>query len=139
MGVTPILAEEALAGSLRQRMSEGGLIIDALTGYRLSGPPRDVLAEMVQAANDVPVPVLALDVPSGLDSTTGEAGPDTLRADATLPLALPKPGLLAAEASVYRGRLYRADIGIPHDLYAAFGISMPAIFRGESYLALPVS
>ena len=46
--------------------------MDALIGYSLTGAPRGGTADLIRAANEHPAPVLALDVPSGIDSTTGE-------------------------------------------------------------------
>jgi NAD(P)H-hydrate epimerase len=71
--------------------------------------------------------VLALDVPSGLDATTGEAPGHVVRPERTLTLALPKTGLFRLA-----GDLYLADIGIPPELYARLGISLAPLF-GSAY------
>jgi len=63
-------------------------------------------------------PTLSLDVPSGLDATTGVPSETTVHADATLTLALPKCGLDAPAAESAVGDLYLGDIGIPPSLYA---------------------
>jgi NAD(P)H-hydrate epimerase len=75
-----------------------------------------------------------LDVPSGLDATTGEVGDPCIRATATLTLALPKTGFEARTDLV--GELYLADISIPPALYAGMGIRMPPIFAQGSILRL---
>ena len=100
------------------------LILDGLIGYSLSGAPRGIAADLIRWANDHPAPILALDIPSGLDATTGEAHEPSIRATATLTLALPKPGLLEApdpgllEAPDTVGDLFLADISVPPNLYA---------------------
>jgi NAD(P)H-hydrate epimerase len=71
--------------------------------------------------------VLALDVPSGLDATTGEAPGAVVRPDRTLTLALPKTGLASIS-----GELYVADIGIPPEVYSPLGLSIE-LFFGERY------
>jgi NAD(P)H-hydrate epimerase len=113
--------------------SSAGLIIDAIIGYSLSGPPTGIAADMITFANENPVPVLSLDVPSGLDSTTGEAHHPAMRSDATLTLALPKIGLKTAEARGHIGELYVGDIGIPAALYRAesLQIEIPHIFDAD--------
>ncbi|MEW5829960.1 MAG: NAD(P)H-hydrate epimerase [Chloroflexota bacterium] len=104
------------------------LILDAIIGYNLSGSPRGAAAGLIQWANAQPAPSLALDAPSGLDVTTGTAHPPTVCAAATLTLALPKNGLLQAEAAPFVGELYLADISVPPELYANLGIDAPHLF-----------
>lgn len=110
------------------------LIIDAIIGYGLSGSPRGPAADMIAAANIQAAPILSLDVPSGLDSTTGEAHPPTIRAAATLTLALPKEGLRAPGADAYVGELFLADIGVPPELYQRLGIEVGPIFAQQDIL-----
>lgn len=85
------------------------LIVDALIGYGLKAGPRGTTAELIAWAIDRSVPVLALDVPSGIDATTGDAPGKFIRPSWTMTLALPKLGLLPENA----GQLFLADIGIP--------------------------
>jgi len=73
-------------------------------------------------------PILALDAPSGLDSTTGQLADPCIRATATLTLALPKVGLLSETAREVVGELFLADIGVPRKLYASLGLRVPALF-----------
>jgi NAD(P)H-hydrate epimerase len=101
------------------------LVIDALVGYGLSGPLRGRVAELVAWASTQGVPVLALDAPTGLDATTGVAEPGTVRAAATLTLALPKTGLVGSPEV---GELYLADISVPVRLYAEMGLETPRLF-----------
>ena len=75
--------------------------------------------------------MLSLDVPSGLNATTGEAPGAVVRPHRTLTLALPKTGL----ASVSSG-LYVADIGIPPEVYQALGLSMEPFFRDRFWIPL---
>ena len=76
--------------------------------------------------------MLALDVPSGLDAASGAAYDPTIRAAATLTLALPKTGLLAEGAEAFTGELYLADIGVPPGLYARMA---PALQVGSLFAA----
>ncbi len=95
------------------------LIIDGLIGYGISGEPRDSVARLIQWANTEAAPILALDLPSGLDATLGKVHQQCIRAEATLTLAAPKRGLLVEGASSHVGELYLADIGVPAEVCAA--------------------
>jgi len=105
------------------------LVVDALVGYGLSGSPRGAVATWIERINRSNRPVLALDIPSGLDATSGIPGSPCLRATATLTLALPKVGLLTPQAKPYVGELYLADISVPPALYRRLGIEMPPLFH----------
>jgi NAD(P)H-hydrate epimerase len=89
------------------------LVVDALIGYSLRGAPRGVAASLVRGANAQASPVIALDVPSGLDTTSGAAHEPTMQATATMTLALPKVGLRSEGAKAHVGELYLADISVP--------------------------
>jgi NAD(P)H-hydrate epimerase len=102
--------------------AEADLVIDALIGYGLRGNPAGRAAELIEWANRQPAPVLSLDAPSGLDATTGAAGNPSIRATATLTLALPKTGLLAAPEQV--GRLFLADLSVPRLVYERMGLAV---------------
>lgn len=104
------------------------LILDAIIGYSLSGIPRGMAADLIHWANRQNVPILSLDTPSGLDLTSGMALDPTIRATATLTLALPKQGLLNPQAKPYVGELYLADISVPPELYTKMGIAVPSLF-----------
>lgn len=114
------------------------LIIDGLIGYNLQGPPHGRVAELIDWANRQITPLLALDLPSGLDSSSGQVHAPCIRASATLTLALPKTGLLTATARPQVGELYLADISVPQALYAAPGlkIGLGPIFSESDILKL---
>lgn len=114
------------------------LILDALLGYGARGDPRPPLSGWIERANAARPPILALDAPSGLDTTTGIPGTPCIRAAATLTLALPKVGLLARLAAPWVGRLYLADIGVPPELYAEpdLGLHVPPIFSSGPVIEL---
>ncbi len=119
MGVA--LYSEGLPAYLSHRQ----LVIDGLIGYNLHGAPIGRSAELIRWANRQAAPVLSLDTPSGLDITSGTPFDPTVKAFATMTLALPKRGLLEPEAAPFVGELYLADISIPLSVYARLGISVP--------------
>ena len=106
------------------------LIIDGIIGYSLQGNPRDTAADMVRWANGQDVPILALDAPSGVDTTTGIVFDPAIKATATMTLALPKMGLRATGVDAQVGELYVADIGVPPSLYSisSLGLEVNNIF-----------
>jgi NAD(P)H-hydrate epimerase len=109
------------------------VVVDALIGYGLGGAARGRAAELINLCNALRARrgraerVLALDVPSGLNATTGATVGPGVRPDRTLTLALPKTGLESVP-----GELYVADIGIPPAVYARLGISVEPFF-GRRY------
>ena len=126
-----ILGEMAVPFSPAPRPAD--LVIDAVLGYSLTGDPRGPAADLIQWANGQPV-VLALDTPSGLDTTTGRIGDPCVAATATMTLALPKTGLLESPGVV--GDLYLADISVPPSVYRAFGFEIGDPFATSPVVAL---
>jgi NAD(P)H-hydrate epimerase len=125
--VEPDLAEVTDAAGARA-ISDADLVLDGLLGYSARGAPRGAIADLIAAANDGGAPILAVDIPSGLDPDTGTAAGVAIRAAATVTLALPKRGLLRADARDRVGTLLLADIGIPHAAFAKIGVSTVAVF-----------
>ena len=115
-------------------LREADLIIDALIGYGLSGDPRQPVAGWIDNANKSGTPLLALDAPSGLDTTSGAPGNPCIKAAATLTLALPKSGLITPRAAEYVGDLYLADISVPRELYQHIEIEVANLFESDSIL-----
>jgi NAD(P)H-hydrate epimerase len=114
---------------------DAGLIVDALIGYSLHGPPRDRTADLIDWANHSDLPILSLDLPSGLEATTGTVAEPCARATATMTLALPKTGLVAAAPSI-TGRVFLADIGVHPRVYERIGLAVPALFQRSTVLEL---
>ncbi|MCI0493366.1 NAD(P)H-hydrate epimerase, partial [candidate division KSB1 bacterium] len=100
------------------------LIIDALIGYSLKGAPTSATLSLIRWANMAQAPILALDVPSGVDSTTGETPGEFIHAHWTMTLALPKSGLNPETA----GEIFLADIGIPKKSFEKIGINSTLLF-----------
>jgi NAD(P)H-hydrate epimerase len=115
------------------------LIVDGLVGYSLKGAPRGTVGELIRWADAQDSPVLALDAPSGVDTTTGTAFDPAVRAAATMTLALPKEGLRAPGVEAQVGELYLADIGVPPYLYVApaLGLKVSNIFSESDIVLLP--
>jgi len=108
---------------------DASLIVDAVIGYSLDGSPGGVPLAMIEWAKSRDAPVVALDVPSGVDATTGLAPGAAVDAVATVTLALPKTGLDATSV----GHLWLADIGIPPGIYQEVGIELTSPIFDEGF------
>lgn len=104
------------------------LILDGLLGYSLQGAPRGMAADLIRWADGTHAPILALDLPSGVEATTGDTPGEYINARWTMTLALPKTGLLRART----GELFLADIGIPEAVYRRVAATYTPLF-GERY------
>jgi NAD(P)H-hydrate epimerase len=125
-------AEVAIVHSAWQngvRDLDADLLIDGLLGYSARGAPREAVAELIDTANGSNVPILAVDLPSGVDPDTGATPGTAIRAAATVTLALPKPGLFAADAHEYVGELLLADVGVPHGAFAKLRVDTWRLFE----------
>lgn len=129
----PVASAEAITSA---RIPD--LIIDGIIGYSLKGAPRGLAGQMIRWANAQNAPILALDAPSGVDTTTGNVFDPAIRATATMTLALPKEGLRAAGIKSQVGELYLADISVPPELYAkpALGMTVGPIFAKSDIMRL---
>lgn len=109
-------------------LAEADLIVDGLLGYSVRGSPRGRVEGLIVEANRSRAPILAIDVPSGLDPDTGEPLGVAIRAACTVTLALPKAGIVRGPARSLVGELLLADIGIPAAAYERFGIDARRCF-----------
>ena len=126
VGLQPVAFPEA--ESLIRRSD---IVVDALIGYGLRGSPRGRTAELIELCVRCATRTLSLDVPSGLNATTGEAPGPVVVPERTLTLALPKTGL-----HNIGGDLYLADIGIPPEVYQQLGLSFESPFRRRYWVRL---
>lgn len=106
------------------------LVVDAVIGYSLGGAPHGAAERLIRWARMHTGPVLSLDVPSGVDATTGSAPGVSVAASRTVTLALPKTGLDARAV----GDLWLADLGIPAGVYQGMGIEVPIDVFGPGFL-----
>jgi len=117
-------------------LPQADLVLDALIGYSLTGNPLGRANELIRMTNAHPAPVLSLDVPSGIDSTSGKAYNPHIKASATMTLALPKTGLVDRVSKDQVGELFLADISVPPGLYSHLGLKVGPIFAQDEILKL---
>lgn len=88
------------------------VVVDALFGTGFHGEPRPEAAELIARINAAAAPVVSVDVPSGVDASTGEIAGAAVEADLTVTFHAPKVGLVVAPGRFHAGRLVVADIGL---------------------------
>jgi len=123
-----ILSKMGLRNEPDFNLVDANLIIDAIIGYGLKGNPRAGVASIIEKANASGKPILSLDAPSGLDTSSGAPGKPCIQARKTLTLALPKVGLITKSAKEVVGDLYLADISVPPELYKYLGLDVEPLF-----------
>ena len=109
-------APELLEGS--------GAIVDAMLGTGFEGSPREPVAGAIAAINAAAAPVIACDVPSGVNATTGEVEGEAVRAAATATFHGPKIGLYVAPGAFHAGEVEVVEIGIPRGAPGAAGAGL---------------
>jgi ADP-dependent NAD(P)H-hydrate dehydratase / NAD(P)H-hydrate epimerase len=95
------------------RLEGCAVAVDALLGTGFSGTPHGAVADAIAALNAAGLPIVAADVPSGVDAASGVAEGEAIRARATATFAAAKPGLWINPGKSYAGTVRVIDIGIP--------------------------
>ncbi len=88
------------------------VVVDALFGTGFRGAPRPEAAELIARINAASAPVVSVDLPSGVDASTGEVAGAVVDADLTVTFQAPKVGLTVAPGRFHAGRVFVADIGL---------------------------
>ncbi|GIW08292.1 MAG: bifunctional ADP-dependent (S)-NAD(P)H-hydrate dehydratase/NAD(P)H-hydrate epimerase [Dehalococcoidia bacterium] len=122
---------------LRRAIAEAAVVVDALLGTGVSRPISGLVADAARAiAGRRPDSILvAVDLPSGLNSDTGAVDPLTPHADVTVCFAAPKVGVYLPPGLRHVGRLQIADIGIPDEAFA--GVRRRILTADELRALLP--
>ena len=110
------------------------LWIDGLFGTGFRDELSDELKDLIDAVNHDHSPTLAIDLPSGLDATTGKASLPAIRADVTAALGLPMVGILKPFAKQLVGEIAMIDLGIPASVWRRFGVTDTPNFDGRPFV-----
>ncbi len=124
----------------REDLADVSIVVDCLFGTGVSGAPRGRAAEMIAMMNHTRtrgIPVVAVDIPSGVDGNTGETPGDAVYAVQTLTIGAPKTGLLFHPGRGHVGSLGVVDIGFPDDIVAKHSDATYFLDDGEAALRLP--
>lgn len=113
----PIYIYKSKPSKSQTLIAKSQVIIDALIGYQLKGNPRGDYATIIDHINKSIAKIIAYDIPTGIDATTGKYFTPCIKAHATLTLALPKKAFKYKLARKYSGKTFLADIGIPKQIY----------------------
>ncbi len=107
------IAAEVLQAQGREVVDERpDIVIDALLGTGLKGAPREETSALIERINAAGAPVVAVDIPSGVNASTGEVAGTAVRADVTVTMHGPKVGLAVAPGRFQAGDVAVADIGL---------------------------
>ena len=128
-GILEPADKESSEITVEDQLANADLVIDALVGYGAAGPPQGIASAVAHLALQANRPTLSLDVPSGVNATTGEVSNPAIRAITTLLLDLPKRGVLEPGARAHVGELFLADLGIPASVPERLGIHMAGVFN----------
>ena len=101
--------------ALQSGLQEVDLIIDALLGIGIKGEVREPVKSVINLVNNLGRPIVAVDVPSGLDADKGEVMGVAIKATKTVTMGLAKKGFFLASGPQYTGDLVIADIGMPRE------------------------
>ena len=106
-----------VANSLDKDCSEFDAVIDALLGIGLNKNVEGLLADTIKIVNETARKVMSLDVPTGVNSDTGELAGSAIKADSTVTFISPKIGLYYLPATEYVGQLFIDTLDVPRDAY----------------------
>ncbi len=120
LGVPVIsIAGEAELQAVPKQLADAEIIIDALLGIGLTGLVRPPMDQVIDLINATGKPVLAVDIPSGLDATTGQVLGRCVKAVRTVTFGFLKRGMTLGEGPAMSGKIIVADIGLPRQLVQA--------------------
>lgn len=134
--VIAVLSEADLRG-VESELAKSDLVVDAIFGTGLTREVSGYFAEAIRRINGFSCPVVAVDVPSGLNSDTGEALGLAVRAQFTCTYGLAKPGIVIEPGRAMAGVVKVIDIGIPPEAVHQAGVAMELLEGQEVVGWLP--
>ena len=113
LGHDIVAIKEDEIGQLASKLGQFDLVLDAIGGTGITGGLRGAIATAVEQVNAADRPVLAIDIPTGLDCDEGTAAGPAIKAEVTVTFVARKKGFDNPASQTYTGRVIVADIGIP--------------------------
>ncbi|MDD5064270.1 MAG: NAD(P)H-hydrate epimerase [Phycisphaerae bacterium] len=101
-----------ISGRIKGFAASADMLVDAIFGTGLTGQLSDEYKQLIESINAQHCPILAVDIPSGLDCDTGESLGAAIRASFTVTFVAVKKGFTAAKANAYTGEIFVASIGV---------------------------
>jgi NAD(P)H-hydrate epimerase len=117
--------------TLKQEIVSHDLLVDAIFGTGLNSGVSGLYADVIDFMNESGRPIVAIDIPSGLDANTGKPLGTCITSTLTITFGLPKLGQMIYPGAAHVGRLEVIDIGIPHKLLEEEGIQNHLIDEEE--------
>ncbi|WP_251551977.1 NAD(P)H-hydrate dehydratase [Neobacillus muris] len=115
--------------SLQAELNQADIIVDAILGTGVNGPVRPPLDQVISMVNDYSgrIPIISVDIPSGLSSDTGIAAGEAIKADRTVTFVFPKKGFFLQDGPMHVGEWKAANISVPATAAAELKLDMPKI------------
>ncbi len=118
-------------------INDSDLVVDALLGTGTSGPARSEISDVISMVNSSCIPVLALDIPSGIDVDRGQLPGESILADVTITFGLPKVGMVTYPAAHRVGKLIVAEISIPSSAVDKSNCAAHLITQDRAAIGIP--
>jgi NAD(P)H-hydrate epimerase len=118
-------------------ITKHSIFVDALLGTGLSKNVTGVLSEVIRFLNKPNIPIISVDIPSGISSDTGQVMGEAVRADCTVTFGLPKRGHLLYPGVQYSGELFIEDIGFPEELLRSDKLKVELLMKNDVSPLLP--
>ncbi len=125
------ILQNATAKSLGEVVSWSDIVVDAMLGVGLSSPLKGLYAQAVDVINASGRPVVAIDIPTGIDADSGAVRGTAIKADLTVTMALLKRGIVLYPGAGFAGTVRVADIGIPSEVIEKENISVRLLNKGS--------
>jgi hydroxyethylthiazole kinase-like uncharacterized protein yjeF len=113
------------------------IIVDALLGTGLSKNVTGLLSEVISLINTSNVPIVSVDIPSGISSDNGQIMGEAIRADYTVTFGLPKRGHLLYPGAQHSGKLFIEDIGFPEELLNSEKLHIELLMKDKVSTLIP--
>ncbi len=117
--------------------SRHSIIVDAILGTGLSKNVTGTLSGVISLLNKSNVPVISVDIPSGISSDNGHVMGEAVKADYTVTFGLPKRGHLLYPGFEYSGKLFIEDIGFPEELLRSEKLNIELLTKNDIYTLIP--
>ncbi|TYT76180.1 NAD(P)H-hydrate dehydratase [Desulfobotulus mexicanus] len=129
--------DEAALKNLEQKLFKADLFVDALFGIGLDRPVQGFYAKLMETVTESGIPVVSLDIPSGIHADTGAIQGMALKASHTITFGFAKPGLLLEPGRSHSGTIHVVDIGIPGIISQKYPCSLEQVTEKWAAAQLP--
>lgn len=131
-GVPVAELDELNEADVSRKLSSASLVVDAMLGTGVTGAPRAPYAGIIRQINSAALPVLAVDLPSGLDATTGSAEGEVIHAELTVTFIGAKAGLYTGAGAGVCGRVVFEALDTGHDASQSGAQPIAALYRWQN-------